>query len=100
MSQLVSNARPPPARPANGGTRCDVLCNGVIVDRIFNAAVAQVGMPWMWTPIFGYHEDRTPTQGHAPTREAGDGSSTMPGSRSRRNKATRRPGRKILLSVD
>jgi hypothetical protein len=24
----------------------------------------------MWTPMFGYHEDRTPTHGYAATREA------------------------------
>jgi hypothetical protein len=25
----------------------------------------------MWTLAFGHHEDRTPTHGYAPTREAG-----------------------------
>jgi hypothetical protein len=34
------------------------------------AAAVPVGMPWMWTLAFGYHEDRTPTHGYAPTREA------------------------------
>jgi hypothetical protein len=29
-----------------------------------------VGMSWMWTLAFGYHEDRTPTHGYGPTREA------------------------------
>jgi hypothetical protein len=29
-----------------------------------------VGSPRMWTPMFGYHEDRTPTHGYAATREA------------------------------
>jgi hypothetical protein len=24
----------------------------------------------MWTLLFGYHEDRTPTHGYEPTREA------------------------------
>jgi hypothetical protein len=28
------------------------------------------GKPWMWTLFFGYHEDRTPTHGYEPTREA------------------------------
>jgi len=31
---------------------------------------APVGTPWMWTLAFGQHEDRTPTHGHAATREA------------------------------
>jgi len=34
------------------------------------AAAAPVGMSWMWTLMFGYHEDRTPTHGYAATREA------------------------------
>jgi len=27
------------------------------------AAAAPVGEPWLWTLVFGYHEDRTPTHG-------------------------------------
>ena len=34
------------------------------------AAAAPVGMPWLWTLIFGYHEDRTPMHGCEATREA------------------------------
>jgi hypothetical protein len=41
-----------------------------VVGRIFNAAAAPVGTPWMWTLLFGHHEDRTPTHGYEPTREA------------------------------
>ena len=26
--------------------------------------------PWMWTLAFGHHEDRMPTHGYGPTREA------------------------------
>jgi hypothetical protein len=29
-----------------------------------------VGSPWMWTLAFGHHQDRTPTHGYEPTREA------------------------------
>jgi len=47
----------------------DVLC-GVVVGRIMKAAAVPVGMSWMWTLAFGYHEDRTPTHGYEPTREA------------------------------
>ena len=48
----------------------DVLCDGVVVGRIMKAAVVPLGMSWMWTLAFGYHEDRTPTHGYAATREA------------------------------
>jgi hypothetical protein len=48
----------------------DVLADGVVVGRIVKAAAAPVGKPWMWTVLFGYHEDRTPTQGYEATREA------------------------------
>ena len=34
------------------------------------AAAVQVGMSWMWTLAFEHHEDRTPTHGYEPTREA------------------------------
>ena len=48
----------------------DVLADGKVVGRIMKAAAAPVGQPWMWTLLFGYHEDRTPTHGYEPTREA------------------------------
>ena len=48
----------------------DVLCDGIVVGRIFNAAAAPVGQPWLWTLAFGQHEDRTPIYGYEPTREA------------------------------
>jgi hypothetical protein len=47
-----------------------VLAEGVVVGRIFHAAAAPVGSPWMWTLAYGFHEDRNPTHGYAPTREA------------------------------
>src|SRR6266545_4069623 len=47
-----------------------VLADGVMVGRIFNAAASPVGTPWMWTLAFGHHEDRIPTHGYEPTREA------------------------------
>jgi hypothetical protein len=49
----------------------DVLADGVVVGRIFNAAASPVGTPWMWTLAFGHHEDRTPTHSYAATRENG-----------------------------
>jgi hypothetical protein len=48
----------------------DVLCDGVVVGRIMKAAAVPVGMSWMWTLAFGYHQDLTPTHGYAATREA------------------------------
>jgi hypothetical protein len=48
----------------------DVLADGVVVGRIMKAAAAPVGTPWLWTLAFGQHEDRWPTHGYEPTREA------------------------------
>jgi hypothetical protein len=48
----------------------DVLADGKAVGRIMKAEAAPVGMPWMWTLLFDYHDDRTPTHGYEPTREA------------------------------
>jgi hypothetical protein len=48
----------------------DVLADGAVVGRIFKAKASPVGTPWMWTLSFGDHEDRTPTHGYEPTREA------------------------------
>jgi hypothetical protein len=42
----------------------DVLAAGVVVGRIMKAAAAPVGMSWMRTLAFDYHEDRTPTHGY------------------------------------
>jgi hypothetical protein len=36
--------------------------------RIVKAAASPVDKPWMWTLLFGYHEDHTPTHGYEPTR--------------------------------
>jgi len=34
------------------------------------AAASSAGTPWMWTLVFWHHEDRTPADGYAATREA------------------------------
>jgi hypothetical protein len=47
----------------------DVLADGEVVGRIFKANAAPVGSPWIWTLAFGYHRDRAPNHGYAPTRE-------------------------------
>src|SRR5262245_48405157 len=48
----------------------DVLAHGVVVGRILKANASPVGSSWIWALAFGYHEDRTPTDGFAETREA------------------------------
>ena len=48
----------------------DVLADGSVVGRIMKMHAAPVGSPWLWTLAFGQHEDRAPTHGYEPTREA------------------------------
>jgi hypothetical protein len=48
----------------------DVPADGAVVGRITKAAAVPVGQSCMWRLAFDYHEDRTPTHGHEPTREA------------------------------
>jgi hypothetical protein len=48
----------------------DVLADGVVVGRIMKAAASPEGTPWLWALAFGHHEDRMPTHGYEPTREA------------------------------
>ena len=48
----------------------DVLADGFVVGRIFQAKAAPVGSPWMWKLAFDFRGDRTPTHGYAETREA------------------------------
>ena len=48
----------------------DVLADGAVVGRIFKGHASPVGTPWMWTLVFGEHENRTPTHGYEATRKA------------------------------
>jgi hypothetical protein len=48
----------------------DVLADGVVVGRVMRSVASPVGSPWLWTLTFEHQEDRTPTHGCAPTREA------------------------------
>jgi len=41
-----------------------------VVGRIVKVTAAPQNAPWMWTLLFGYHEDRTPPHGYEATREA------------------------------
>ena len=47
-----------------------MLADGAVVGRIMKVHAAPVETPWLWTLAFGHHEDRTPTHGSEPTREA------------------------------
>jgi hypothetical protein len=48
----------------------DVLCNGVLVGRIFLSPAAPEATPWMWTIGYNHHKNHTPSYGYEPTREA------------------------------
>jgi hypothetical protein len=48
----------------------DVLAQGEVVGRLFDANAAPVGTPWMWTILVLEHrENHTSTHGYAATRE-------------------------------
>jgi hypothetical protein len=70
MGQLVLK-RATASRPSGewNDDDYDVLCDGIVVGRIMKAAAVPVGLSWMWTLAFDYHEDRAPTHGYAATRE-------------------------------
>jgi hypothetical protein len=55
--------------PAASGEVYDVLRGRKIVGRIMlsNGSAAS---QWVWTISYHYHEDRTPTHGNEPTRDA------------------------------
>jgi hypothetical protein len=71
MTQLVLK-RASASRPSGewGEDDYDVLADRAVVGRIMRAAASPEGTPWLWTLAYGYHEDRTPTYGYEPTREA------------------------------
>jgi hypothetical protein len=48
----------------------DMLADSKVVGRIFVSQAAPQDRQWMWTIAYGHHEDRTPTHGYEPTREA------------------------------
>ncbi len=71
MSSLILK-RASASRPSGEWNKddFDVLADGVVVGRIMKATAAPVSLPWLWTLAFGHHDDRTPTHGYEPTREA------------------------------
>jgi hypothetical protein len=52
------------------GDDYDVLADDAVVGRIMKAAAKPADASCLWTLTYGYHEDRTPTHGYEPTREA------------------------------
>jgi hypothetical protein len=55
---------------SGGEEHYDVLADGTVVGRIMMFADMPAGKPWMWSLAYGQHEDRAPTHGYEPTREA------------------------------
>jgi hypothetical protein len=61
---------------ARGGSESHVAVvrhlgpDGLVIGRIFNSIASPPGTPWAWTLAYGFHEDRSPTHGYEPTREA------------------------------
>ena len=76
--QAATTAKPRPTMPdlllkrigRRGEEHYDVLADGTEVGRIMMFADTPAGKPWMWSLAYGQHEDRTPTHGYEPTREA------------------------------
>jgi hypothetical protein len=60
------------SRPSGGWSDDDYdeLADGVVVGRIMQADAKPADASWLWTLAYGQHEDRTPTHGYEPTREA------------------------------
>jgi hypothetical protein len=69
MAKLILN-RASASRTSSDGSEDDFDGDGAVGGRIMKAAAVRVGTPWLWTLAFGHHEDRTPTHGYRPTREA------------------------------
>jgi hypothetical protein len=71
LSDLLLRQASPSRAGAEGDDDYDVIGpDGLVIGRIFKATTAPAGTPWLWTLAYGQHEDRTPTHGHEPTREA------------------------------
>ena len=53
------------------GDHYEVTADGEIVGHVMlSGAPAQGSTPWTWTIAIPDHGDRSPTEGHEPTREA------------------------------
>jgi hypothetical protein len=58
--------------PVQGADDYDVLGpEGWVIGRIFlRRSPSAEEVTWIWTMVYGFDEERTPTHGQAPTREA------------------------------
>jgi hypothetical protein len=71
VSDLLLKRVPESRAGVDGPDDYDVIgADGLVIGRIFKATTAPTGTPWMWTLSYGEHEDRSPTRGYEPTREA------------------------------
>jgi hypothetical protein len=72
MAEQLTLKRASASRPSGewNADDFDVLADGAVVGRVMKVHAAPAGSPWMWTLAFGHHEDRWPTHGYEPTREA------------------------------
>jgi hypothetical protein len=52
------------------GDHYEVTADGEIGHVMLSGAAAQGSTPWTWTIAIPHHGDRSPTEGHEPTREA------------------------------
>jgi hypothetical protein len=56
---------------ARGDEDYDVVADGKVIGRIFEATASPIGTPWMWIlTSYRDHENRTPAQGYEATRQA------------------------------
>jgi hypothetical protein len=71
VSDLLLRRASPSRAGAEGADDYDVIGgDGLVIGRIFKATQAPAGTPGSWTLAYGPHQDRTPTHGYEPTREA------------------------------
>jgi hypothetical protein len=69
MSDLLLRIAPEPTGEKSDEVS-DVFAQGEVVGRITLAWRYPSDAPWRWTLAYDHHEDRTPTHGYEPTREA------------------------------
>lgn len=71
MTQLILK-RASASRPSGqwSDDDYDVISDDAVVGRILRSAAVPPDRQWMRTLAYGYHEDRTPTHGYEPSREA------------------------------
>ena len=71
MTQLILK-RASASRPSGqwSDDDFDVISDDAVVGRILRSAAVPPDRQWMWTLAYGHHENRSPTHGYEPSREA------------------------------